>query len=175
MGMCTGFLQEVGCEAKRGYEAGHEWQILLLSLPAPARQRKYVVCGKDPAMRRLLSAWCMWSTLGVIVLKILIVPLLLNFFPAKPHKTASLFTLSYPGVSQSLWEEPSTVSQELDRECAQQSKQALASACLCNSCPPEKQRDGRFWSIPVPISLPLRSFFPRKLPPPSTADDSFLS
>jgi hypothetical protein len=130
---------------------------------------------KDQVMRRLLSVWCVWSALGTIILKTLIVLILINFFPAKPHKIASLFTLTYPGVSQSLWEEPSTVSQELDRECAQQSKQALASASPCNSCPPEGQRDSQFRFVPEPTSPPIRSFFPRKLPPSSTADDFFLS
>jgi len=133
------------------------------------------VRGENPDMWRLLSGWCIWSALGAIVLKTLVSLLLVSFFPAMPHKRPSLFILSYPGISHSLWEEPSTVSRDLDRECAQQSKQASASASSCDSGLLGQQREGRFRSVPAPVPLPLRSFFPLKLPPPSTADDSFLS
>lgn len=173
-GRCTELLQEAGGKVIRECEAWHE-KLSVHSLSPPAGERKGVG-GGEPATWRLLSTWCMWSTLGVIILKILIVPLLINFFPVKPHKRDSLFTLSSTSISQSFWEESPTVSQDLDRECAQQSKQETAlTHHLCSSSSPEEQRAERFWSARVPISFPVHAFLPRKLPPPSTVDDSFPS
>src|SRR5262249_23292390 len=89
-------------EPRRG-EAGHGRGKPLLSFPASLRQYQLIVRGENPDMWRLLSGRCIWSALGAIVLKTLVSLLLVSFFPTVPHKRPSLFILSYPGISHSLW------------------------------------------------------------------------
>ena len=134
-----------------------------------------VVLTKDMTLRRVLFSWLVWSTLGALVLQTLIV---LVLTPSFLHQLPNLtFTGSrlYRGSNNSLFEETAGVSQELSRECAQQSRQALASACSFDTLAPLQQRDGRLGSVPAPISLLILAFLPRKLSPPSAEDDPFLS
>jgi hypothetical protein len=126
-------------------------------------------------MRRMLFSWLVCSTLGMLVLQTLVVLALSNWFLLQPPDVTFTFSRSYRGSNNSLFEETAGVSQELSRECAQQSKQVLTSACAFDSLAPLQRRDGRLGSVPAPISLPMLSFLPRKLSPPSAEGDPFLS
>ena len=140
-----------------------------------ASSRLGVVLTKDTTLRPVLFSWLVWSTLGTLVLQTLVGLALTTCFLGQPPHTMFTVSRPYRGSNNSLFEETAGVSQELSRECAQQSRQALASACSFDPFAPLQQRDGRLGSVPVPISLLILSFLPRKLSPPSAEDDPFLS
>jgi hypothetical protein len=102
--------------------------------------------------------------------------MLINYFPSQSPYAVALVTQSDPSSSNSFCEEAARVSQELDRECAQHSEQALAAAgSVAPPVPPVARRDNQFRSASAQTFFPVRSVFPRKLSPRADEDDPFLS
>jgi|SRR5713226_2927496 len=125
-------------------------------------------------MQRCLSSWCIWSALGAVALKVLLVLLLINCFQAS--EVASTLTQSYWGPGSSPLVEASRLSQVLADECAQQPRQAYAVARSSFFPSLPQWHDSRPCIIPILLVLSMLLVFSRKLSPPShsTDDDPFL-
>jgi hypothetical protein len=71
--------------------------------------------------------------------------------------------------------ETSSLSREFSLQCARQSKRllALAYSCACFSC--DRENTLRLYTVVALDFCPAETFFPRKVAPPSSENDPFLS
>jgi hypothetical protein len=125
-------------------------------------------------MQRSLSSWCLWSALGAIILKVVIVLMLITCFHAP--MAASTLTESYWGPASSPLEESSRLSQVVVDAGAQQARYACPVVWSSLVLPLPHWHPNRPWSVSILPLLSLLLVFSRKVCPPShsTDDDSFL-
>jgi hypothetical protein len=69
----------------------------------------------------------------------------------------------------------SSVSREFSLQCARQSKQVLTLARSFGPYSPNREKTFRSYAVVVQDFSPTPIFFPRKVAPPSSENDPFLS
>ena len=69
----------------------------------------------------------------------------------------------------------SSVSREFSLQCARQSKRVLTLARSFGPYSPDHEKTFLLHPIVVQVFSPTQTFFPRKVAPPSSEDDPFLS
>lgn len=126
-------------------------------------------------MQRLFLSWVAWLILEVLSLNIAAALLPVDSDVPQSSNAIPTFTRSYPDCNDRLFKETSSVSHELSLRCAWQSKRIHTLVHSFSRALHQQPGDSRLWSRPAPDPLPVRLFFPRKLPPPSATDDPFLS
>lgn len=126
-------------------------------------------------MQRLLLSWLSWLMFAAVLLNTVAAFRPLNSYLVQSSCTSPTFAQSHLDCSDWLFKHPSTVSHKLNLCRARQSKKILALLHSVTIPSHLQERDAHLQSVPVPIFFPTALFFPRKLSPPSAADDLFLS
>ena len=95
------------------------------------------------------------------------------------------FALSLPAPStimessvdrdEIFFRETSSVSREFSLQCARQSKRVLTSARSFAPYSPDDEKTFCLHAVVVQVFSPTQIFFPRKIAPPSSENDPFLS
>jgi hypothetical protein len=116
-----------------------------------------------------------WLVLGAILLSTAttFVPVDSRFFP--PLHPSSAFTQSCPDCSDWLFKDTASASHELGLQCERQNKQVIMRVQASTLLHQLRARNGHCRPTREPVFSPARLFFPRKLSPPSAADEPFLS
>jgi len=127
------------------------------------------------ALSQLACPRCIWSGVGAIVLKVVVVLMLVNCFPVVDH--APSVAQAYAGIGGSPLEEASRRAQDFSEQCAQQVFGFFFPAVLNPSFSPGQYRLFLFWSLLSWTILFIALFFPRRflLIRPSADDDPSLS
>lgn len=113
----------------------------------------------------------------------MLVVILLNTAVPLPPQSLFLSQLSSPwpvrhsqsGSGHLLFEIAFSLSQELILQGERQSKKVLMLVHRSDAALQKQQKVASGQLAPVPLFCLVRFFLPRKLSPPSTTDDSFLS
>jgi hypothetical protein len=125
--------------------------------------------------RYLLSVKIVWLIVAMTSLNVVPAFLPDSSFPSR-SQNATLVPAQLTLDDSPLGEVASTASEGRNLwEIQQQSKQTLALARSCKLVSLALQRENLLRSAPVPVLLPVRMWFPRKLSPPSAQDEPFLS
>jgi hypothetical protein len=93
----------------------------------------------------------------------------------RSFQTTSAVAQSHLDCGDWLFKHTSSASHKLHLRCARQSKKILALLHSFTLLSHLQEREAQFRSAPVPVFFPTALFFPRKLSPPSAADEPFLS
>lgn len=125
--------------------------------------------------QRLLFSWLVWLFLVVTPLTTAAVSLpLVSPAPQSQDRTPE-WAQSQGHTQHEFFKETSSISQELRAQSERQSKKARIWVRRLEALLQDQQRSCSLKSLPVLTTRPVRFFFPRKLSPPSTSDDPFVS
>jgi len=126
-------------------------------------------------MGRLFPSWLSWLVLEAILLStaIAFAPADSRFFPSVHPFSA--FTESCLDYSDWLFKDTASASHELGLQCERQNKQVITRVQASTLLHQLRERNSHCRPTREPVFSPARLFFPRKLSPPSAADEPFLS
>ncbi len=170
-----GFLASQGTMARRKPEGISSSQAISLLTALPSVSNS-LLSQRRQLMRHRRLARVVWVIFLATSLNV--VAAFLPDLPISPHSSHTALALAQSELDDSpVGESTSTSSSEEQNLCAvqQQTKQVPVLVHSCDFVFPVSRRENRLRSALVPVSLPVRFFFPRKLSPPSAQDDPFLS
>src|SRR5712692_8379084 len=121
-------------------------------------------------MERLSLFWIAWLIAEAISLQVAIAFLPADFSPLQPYHSAASFTESQPDHIDWRFKETSSVSQELNLQCARQSRQTRIPFRPIDPTSAPQPGGKRLQAALVPVSFSGRFFLPRKITPPSPED-----
>ena len=126
-------------------------------------------------MRCAFHPWVIWLILGAISLNGAIPFQATPVTPAHSFLVPSAAMEASADGEEALFHATSSVSREFSLQCARQGKQVLALARALGFYALDREKAFRLHAVGGRIFSPLRIFPPRKIAPPVSENDPFLS
>ncbi|MGE0680509.1 MAG: hypothetical protein AB7P69_06315 [Candidatus Binatia bacterium] len=126
-------------------------------------------------MKTALHSWASWLIIAIVILNTIGPSLPVSSLPPQPQDTTPSFVESSSGSVDRLFTKPASPAQEFSLRGEQQSKRffLLSRVFHFTSYPPSSEDYLRQLADTGFFSFQL--FFPRKIAPPSSSTDPFLS
>ena len=126
-------------------------------------------------MRRAFLSRVIWLILGAISLNAAVPLQAAPAAFAHSLPVPSAVMESYVAGDEALFQAISSVSREFSLQCARQSKQVLALTHSFGPYSGDREQALRMHTIVAQVFSPLLVSFPRKVAPPASDNDPFLS
>src|SRR5262245_13722224 len=126
-------------------------------------------------MQRLLFSWVSWLILAAVLPNTVAAFPPFDSYLVRSSDATPIVAQSHLDCSDWLFQHTSSVSHKLNLRCARQSRKTLALLHSFTIPSRLQKRDAHLQAVPAPVFFPTALFFPRKLSPPSAADEPFLS
>lgn len=126
-------------------------------------------------MRTALHSWSSWLIIAIVILNTVGVPLPVNFSPLQPQDTTPALVESLSGSTDRLFTKPTSPAQEFSLRGEQQSKRFFLLSRVFHFTPYPPSPEDYLRQLTDTGFFSFQLFFPRKIAPPSSATDPFLS
>jgi hypothetical protein len=126
-------------------------------------------------MRRVFSLWIRLLTVTIIALNIVGAPSSSEPLISQTQPPLPALYETQAGIDDWLFAKSPSEVGKFSLQGVRQSKQLSLPSCALKFSPQNPSRTDPLWGAPTHGLFSFQFFFPRKLSPPSSSDDPFLS